>query len=196
MTILKLTNSFYAVATQLGLAYKCGTASDVELNIINTQGALVGNPNGQTGTLFPKLNFIYPDAQITDYQDNRITYNCMLLFTDLINTDNQGRPITDTHTETLSNLQDKALQFLDIVEKQLVPFLTATGNLGDYISISNAKLETLTYATSAVTAQVRVTFDVATYYECNTIEFDPSLLDLDTPYPVTGDYDYEDTNNK
>lgn len=196
MTILKLTNSFYTVATQLGLTYHMGTASDVERNVINTQGALVGNPNGQTGAQYPKLNFVYPDAQITDYQENRITYNCLLLFTDLINTDNQGRPIKDTHTETLSNLQDKALTFIDTVEKQLIPYLIANNKPIDMMQLSNAKLETLTYATSAVTAQVKVTFDISTFYECTSFEFDPSLLDLDTPYPVEGGYDYEDTNNK
>lgn len=173
-----------------------GTASDVERNVINTQGALVGNPNGQTGAQYPKLNFVYPDAQITDYQENRITYNCLLLFTDLINTDNQGRPIKDTHTETLSNLQDKALTFIDTIEKQLIPFLIENNKPIDMMQLSNAKLETLTYATSAVTAQVKVTFDISTFYECTSFEFDPSLLSLDTPYPVDGGYDYEDTNNK
>jgi len=193
MTILKLSNSFYTVATQLGLNYHCGLASDVERNVINTQGALLQNPNGQTGNLYPKCNLVYPDAVITDFNEFRITYKVLLLFTDLLNVDNTGMSVTDLHTETLSKLNEKAIQFVDVVQNQLAPFLTQKG---DIFSINNVNLESLTYATKDKTAMIKCTFDVESYYECNTFQFDPSQLEVDTPFPVDGDYDYEDTNNK
>lgn len=158
MNILKVSNLFKLLvdASPVLESYHMGYAEDIERNVANAY-----DPNNQTGTRFPHLQWVLPvEGALSDSID---TINIALRFYALQDRNNEGEPITDTLGVQTEALKRAAVEFWMALRMKSID-----GTKRGYgIAVSTTcKYFTDHYATSQRLICVGMDFDVKVGYSC------------------------------
>jgi hypothetical protein len=188
MSILKLSNLFNLIAQQSQLngelqGYHCGVESDINRNPENNTN--VANEYGNT---FPYLLFIYPEGSFNlQLSQTKTRYAVTLHFYDTQWRDNDGIPDGRNDTDVLR---------LSALERITRNFMANLYNLGSGFNnmkwtFGEANFQTATNMHNDRLLCIQVGFFVEMLYECETWEFDPTLVSSDYDLTEINAIDYE-----